>query len=224
MKIEQWPLEKPIPYARNARVCPESAIAKVAASIHEFGFKNPILVDGGGVIIAGHTRLLAAQRLGLETVPVVVASDLSAAQVKAYRLADNRTAQETSWDYEMLEIELQELVALEYDVVVTGFDAQELLDLKGDAGLGPEETQPVPEPPEEPISKLGDIWLLGDHRLMCGDSTDAGSVERLMNGARAALMFTDPPYLVDYDGGMHPSSEANGGIVNGVRVGHDEKK
>src|SRR5450759_3575621 len=115
-KLEHWPITRPLPYPRNARVCPEQAIAKVAGSIHEFGFKNPILVDAEGVIIAGHTRLLAAQRLGLDAVPVIVCADLSPAKVKALRLADNRTAQETSWDDELLALELEELLGLDVDL------------------------------------------------------------------------------------------------------------
>ncbi len=124
--IEQWPTDRPIPYARNARVIPDQAIGKVAASIKEFGFRAPILVDGEGVIIAGHTRLLAAQRLQLEHVPVIVCDDLSDAQVKAYRLTDNRTAQESSWDYELLNIELGDLATLDIDLSLTGFDPDEL--------------------------------------------------------------------------------------------------
>ena len=127
MKVEQWPTDRPVPYARNPRQAPEAAVAKVAASIKEFGFRQPILVDEEGVIIAGHTRLLAAQRLGLDTVPVIVCADLSPAKAKALRLADNRTAQETAWDYEMLELEIEELVACEYDVSLTGFEPEEMV-------------------------------------------------------------------------------------------------
>jgi len=126
-QLEWWPIERPIPYARNARVIPDSAVGKVAASIKEFGFKSPIIVDGEGVIIAGHTRLLAAQRLGMETVPVIVADDLTPAQVKAYRLADNRTAQESTWDMDLLSIELEELAGLDIDVSLTGFDDSDLM-------------------------------------------------------------------------------------------------
>ena len=126
LAIAWWPITKPIPYARNARLCPEAAIAKVAASLKEFGFRQPIVVDGDGVVIAGHTRLLAAQRLGLARVPVHVARDLTPQQVKAYRLADNRTAQETSWDLELLPLEIAELADLGYDLDVLGFDPEEL--------------------------------------------------------------------------------------------------
>ena len=138
--VEIWPVTMPIPYARNARVCPDSAIGKVAASIKEFGFKNPILVDREGVIIAGHTRLLAAERLGLSEVPVIVCADLSPARVKALRLADNRTAQETTWEYAMLNIELEELASDGFDVSLTGFDPDELVGLNPMPDAGDQET------------------------------------------------------------------------------------
>lgn len=127
--LKMWPPSRCIPYARNARVIPDSAVGKVAASIKEFGFKQPIVVDGEGVVIAGHTRLMAAERLGLEQVPVLVADDLTPAQVKAYRLADNRTGQEATWDYELLGIELEDLAGLDIDLSLTGFDAEELANL-----------------------------------------------------------------------------------------------
>jgi len=224
LKVEWWPTEKPIAYARNARVCPESAISKVAASIHEFGFKNPILVDGEGVIIAGHTRLLAAQRLELAKVPVIVCADLSPAKVKALRLADNRTAQETSWDADLLPLELADLAEFEYDLALTGFEPDELAAFLAEETEGLTDPDDVPDVPEEPVSQPGDLYLLGEHRLLCGDATSAEDVTRLMAGKRATLMPTDPPYLVNYEGGSHPSSEANGGIVNGKRVGHDERR
>lgn len=133
-----WPPSRCIPYARNARVIPESAVGKVAASIKEFGFKQPIVVDAEGVIVAGHTRLLAAERLGLETVPVLVADDLTPAQVKAYRLADNRTGQEATWDMELLGIELEDLAGLDIDLSLTGFDTWELTNLTADPPEFPE--------------------------------------------------------------------------------------
>jgi DNA modification methylase len=209
--VEWWPIEKPVAYARNARVCPESAVAKVAGSIKEFGFKNPILVDGEGVIIAGHTRLLAAQRLELVEVPVIVCADLSPAKVKALRLADNRSAQETSWDDELLALELEELLGLEFDLALTGFEPDELAAFLAEETEGLTDPDLVPEPPEEPVSKPSDLYLLGAHRLLCGDATNADDVQKLMARKRATLMATDPPYLVDYQGGAHPASEANGG-------------
>jgi len=206
LRVEWWPIEKPLPYSRNARVCPEQAIAKVAGSIHEFGFKNPILVDAEAVIIAGHTRLLAAQRLELKTVPVIVCADLSPAKVKALRLADNRTALETSWDDELLAIELEELLGLDVDLELTGFDEDEIAALLAEPTEGLTDEDSAPEPPLAPASRTGDLWLLGKHRLLCGDSTSVDDVQRLMVGKRASLMATDPPYLVDYTGGMHPSA------------------
>jgi DNA modification methylase len=212
LTVESWPIERPIPYARNARVVPEAAIAKVAASIAEFGWRQPIVVDEAGVILAGHTRLLAAQRLELAVVPVHVAAGLSPAQTKAYRLLDNRSAQETSWNEELLSLELEELSGIDIDLALTGFDEDELSVLLADPpteGLtGPDE---APEPPESPVSRAGDLWLLGRHRLLSGDSTSQDDVLRLMDGKRAVLMATDPPYLVDYQGGEHPASAANEG-------------
>jgi len=211
LEVAWWPIEKPVPYARNPRQAPEVAIAKVAASLTEFGWRQPIVVDAEGVIIAGHTRLLAAQRLGLEQVPVHVARDLTKAQAKAYRIADNRSAQETSWDFELLPLEMSELIDLGYDLELTGFDAIELAGFLTEPTEGLTDPDLIPEPPEESVSKLGDLYLLGRHRLLCGDATSVDDVQRLMAGKKASLMATDPPYLVDYQGGQHPATDANGG-------------
>ncbi len=228
LTVEMWPLEKPTPFASNARVVPDSAIAKVAGSIAEFGFRQPIVVDGEGVIIAGHTRLLAAQRLGMAEVPVHVAEGLSDAQVKAYRLADNRTAQETSWDDELLAIALEELSGEDIDLALTGFDEDELAALLAEPTQGLTDPDEVPEVPEEPISKTGDLWLLGPHRLLCGDSTNPEDVQRLMDGQRAVLMATDPPYLVDYDGSNHLTTKGGihaepAGLATGWDKYHDHE-
>jgi DNA modification methylase len=214
LAVEWWLIDKPVPYARNARVCPESAIAKVAGSLTEFGWRQPIVVDGDGVIIAGHTRLLAAQRLGLEQVPVHIATDLTPQQVKAYRLMDNRSAQESSWDMDLLPLELADLAEFEFDLALTGFEPDELAAILAEETEGLTDPDAVPEPPEEPVSKPGDLYLLGEHRLLCGDATNPDDVQKLMAGKRATLMATDPPYLVDYQGGAHPASEANGGAEN----------
>jgi DNA modification methylase len=211
LAVEWWLSERPIPYARNPRIADEAAVGKVAASIAEYGWRQPIVVDARGVIIAGHTRLLAAKRLGLARVPVHVATDLTPQQVKAYRLADNRTAQETSWDPELLPLEVAELADLGYDLDLLGFDSDELAELTFLAKEGLTDPDEVPEPPLEPVTKRGDLWQLGDHRLLCGDATDEDDVARLMDGKQAVLMATDPPYLVDYDGGNHPATHANGG-------------
>src|SRR5512135_75173 len=201
MNIELWPIDKPIPYARNARKISEAAVAKVAASIKEFGWRQPIVVDQEGVIIAGHTRLLAAQRLGLKTVPVHVAANLTPAQIKAYRLMDNRSHEEAEWDMELLPLELEDLKALDFDLGLTGFDERELGKLLG-SGRHPDEDV-VPEVPENPASKPGDLWLLGDlphqHRVLCGDSTSPEALVRLLGDRKPNLMVTDPPYGIELD-------------------------
>ncbi len=145
LAVAWWPIEKPVPYRRNPRVAPETAIAKVAASIAEFGWRQPIVVDEDGTVLAGHTRLLAAQRLGLEKVPVHVATDLTPEQAKAYRLTDNRTAQDTSWDAELLPLELGELIDLGYELDVTGFDPEELAALLAEPTAGLSDPDEVPD-------------------------------------------------------------------------------
>jgi len=211
LTVEWWEVERPVPYTRNARICPAQAVEKVAASIRQFGFRQPIVVDASGVVIAGHTRLAAAKQLGLAKVPVHIAGDLSPAQAKAYRLADNRTAEETSWDLELLPLELEGLIELEYDLAPLGFEKDELAELLSNPRQGERDPDAVPDPPSVPITRPGDLWELGPHRLLCGDSTDAASVKRLMDGRRASLLATDPPYLVSYDGGHHPATVGNGG-------------
>jgi len=179
-----------IPYINNPRINDE-AVDVVAASIKEFGFKNPILIDKENVIIAGHTRLKAAKKLGLKEVPTIKIEDLTEAQIKAFRIADNKTSEFSEWDFELLEIELEGL-----NDEFTGFDMKELDDMFSDDEevIEVEEDDFNKEPPEELISKKGDIWLLGNHRLMCGDATKKEDVERLMDGKRADMVFTDPPY------------------------------
>jgi DNA modification methylase len=198
MKVELIEIGRVIPYARNPRRN-ENAIAKVAASIKEYGFRQPIVVDEEMVIIAGHTRLQAAQSLELKKVPVHIADGLTQAQIKAYRLADNRTHEDAEWDEELLAIELGELDGLGFELDLTGFDAVELEELLGNAAIdGLTDDDEVPEAPEVAVSKEGDIWLLGDHRLICGDSTKAKTMKTLMGDELADMVFTDPPYNVDY--------------------------
>lgn len=202
--VEHWPLERLLPYARNARTHSEDQVAQIAASIVEFGWTNPILVDAAGTVVAGHGRLLAARRLGLDAVPVVVLGHLSEAQRRAYVIADNKLALNAGWDEQMLAAELHALNGDGFDLALTGFSEAELdqlmapLEDEGDStGRGDEDT--VPEPPAEPVTRPGDLWILGDHRLLCGDATVATDVERLLAGAVPHLMVTDPPYGVDYD-------------------------
>jgi DNA modification methylase len=218
LKVELWPIERPVPCGDNPRLCPPAAIEKVSESLKAYGFRQPIVVDREGVIIAGHTRLLAAQKLGLAQVPVHVA-DLTPEQARAYRLADNRTNEETSWNADLLASEIGALAEIDYDLSILGFDGDELAEILGLTSAGLTHPDLVPEPPQEPLSKPGDLWILGEHRLLCGDATKTEDVERLMAGERACLMVTDPPYLVNYTGGSHPATQANGG-----KAGQDPDK
>jgi len=195
MKIKIVPIGKIIPYARNPRKT-EGAVPKVAASIKEFGFRQPIVVDAEMVVICGHTRLEAARVLGLKKIPIHVADDLTEAQRKAYRLADNRTAQESSWDDELLNIELLELKEFGFDMELTGFDDRELVKAfvrhKGNT-----DEDDVPEPPVDPITQSGDLWLLGNHRLLCGDASLNENIKLLVNGTKPDILITDPPYGIN---------------------------
>ena len=201
-KVERWKIEKLVPYARNARTHSDEQVGQIAASIKEWGWTTPILVDEDGSIIAGHGRTLAAQRLQITEVPVMVAKGWSDAKKRAYVLADNKLAMNAGWDNEMLALELGEIGDLGFDLDLTGFTADEI------AALTPEHIEPgltdedeVPELPEQPVTVLGDVWVLGKHRLMCGDSTSIDAVDKLMDGQKADMVFTDPPYGVAYEGG-----------------------
>jgi ParB-like chromosome segregation protein Spo0J len=172
-KIEQWPTAKLLPYARNARTHSDEQVMQIAASIAEFGFTNPILAGADGVIVAGHGRLAAANKLGLSVVPVVVLDHLSATQRRALVIADNRIAENAGWDDAMLRVELEALQDDDFDLSITGFDLDDLADLQGDEdgdGSGSDQDDAVPEVSETAISQPGDVWLLGKHRLLCGDS------------------------------------------------------
>lgn len=217
MKVKETPIDQVIPYARNPRKNGD-AIAKVAASLKEFGWQQPIVVDNEMVVIAGHTRLAAARTLGMEKVPVVIADALTPAQVKAYRLADNRVGQEAQWDDELLSVELEELLADGYDLSETGFNEDELASLLAQEIEGLTQEDEVPEIPETPVTVEGDIWILGRHRIMCGDATSIDAVEKLMP-EKANMIFTDPPYLMDFTGGIHADGSKSfnakhGGIKN----------
>jgi site-specific DNA-methyltransferase (adenine-specific) len=194
--LEWWPVDRPVPYARNPRRN-DGAVDALAASIREFGFRSPVLVDAEGVVIAGHTRLKAARKLGLREVPVLVCADLPPEKVAALRLADNKTAELAEWDTPALDAELAELASAGVDMEPFGF-GDELAALAGTEGQTDEDA--VPEPPPEPFSRRGAVYALGRHRLMCGDSTSAEDVARLMGDDLAALWLTDPPYNVDYHG------------------------
>ncbi len=198
MQIEYIATGELIPYANNPRHNDGEAVDRVASSIKEYGFKNPIIVDKENVIVAGHTRYKAAKKLNLDTVPVIKADDLTPAQIKAFRIADNKVAEYSSWDNELLSLELEELKELDFDLDLTGFEDWEIESFLNT----PEETEAKEddyevEIPVEPITKQGDIWRLGRHRLMCGDSTDKKTVEALMNGNKADMVMTDPPYGIN---------------------------
>jgi DNA modification methylase len=194
-QIEQVSIEALIPYARNSRTHSDAQVAQIAASIKEFGFTNPVLIDEDGGIIAGHGRTLAARKLELDEVPCLRLAYLSEAQKKAYIITDNKLALNAGWDDEMLKVELSELKDLDFDLSLIGFDADELANL-----LEPEQVEgltdedEVPELPETPVTVEGDVWILGNHRLMCGDSTSIDAVDKLMSGQKADMVFTDPPY------------------------------
>lgn len=199
MRVKETPIGEVRPYPGNPRVN-DGAVEAVAASLREFGWQQPIVVDADGTIVAGHTRYKAARRLGMATVPVVVASGLTPEQVQAYRLADNKVGELATWDTGLLAGELDGICGI--DMGLFGFDPEDMA--VGDAGAGGVEDDGFDGEPDEsgePVTRPGDLWLLGGHRLLCGDATDAGDVARLMGGAQADLMVTDPPYNVAYEGG-----------------------
>lgn len=199
-RIEVWPLERLVPYARNPRTHSEQQVAQIAASIMEFGFNNPILVDSQAGVIAGHGRLLAARKLGMASVPVIVLDHLDENQRRAYLVADNRLSELAGWDAELLAQELKELSEAGFDATLAVFDDKEIDDFIASLERGSEvaETQqaeaPIPEVPEEAVTRPGDLWLIGPHRLICGDCRDAATVERLFEGRKANVVVTSPPY------------------------------
>jgi len=200
-KIEHWPTAKLLPYARNARTHSDAQIAQIAASIAEFGFVNPCLVGADGVLVAGHGRLAAAQKLGLATVPVVVLDHLTPTQRRALVIADNRIAENAGWDEAMLRVELEALQLEGFDLDITGFDADALADLlAGDetTNEGQTDEDAAPEVSETPVSRPGDVWICGDHRVLCGDATDADAYATVLGDEIADMVFTDPPYNVNY--------------------------
>ena len=218
VQIEQWPLDRLLPYAANARTHPDEQVAQIAGSIAEFGFNVPCLVDERGVLVAGHGRLLAAQRLGLSQVPVIRLDHLTDAQARAYRIADNQIALNSGWDDALLSAEVARLKEDGVDLELLGLPEDELdrllAGLDGEKG-GSEGEDVVPEPPATPISRPGDLWILGRHRLLCGDATRAADVARLLGDVRPHLMVTDPPYGVDYD----PSWRNEAGVSATARTG-----
>jgi DNA modification methylase len=201
LQLETWPVDRLIPYARNARTHSDQQVAQIAASIAEFGFINPVLVDSDGGIIAGHGRVLAARKLGRREVPIIVLAHLNENQRRAFILADNRLALNAGWDEQMLGLELEALVQAGCDLEITGFDQRELdqllVGLNQQALTDPDEAPPLQE---TAVTQLGDLWTLGEHRLLCGDSTQHDQLQRLLDGRTSDMIFTDLPYNAAYEG------------------------
>lgn len=222
--LKNYPTDKLIPYARNSRTHNDEQIAQIVASIKEFGFTNPILIGGDDVIIAGHGRLLAAQRMGLKEVPVIRLPHLSETQRKALVIADNKIALNAGWDEEMLALEMKELSELDFDLDILGFSEEELKELAtfGDPDPEPQtEEDEIPELPTEAVTKPGDIWILGNHRLLCGDTTHIDDVQKLMQNDVADMIFTDPPYNVNYGSTMKDSIRYHAGSLGGRKIMND---
>jgi site-specific DNA-methyltransferase (adenine-specific) len=200
-KVEHWPIDRLVPYAKNSRTHSEEQIAQIAASIKEWGFTTAVLVDEKGGIIAGHGRVLAARKLGIDTLPVMVATGWTEPQKRAYVIADNQLALNAGWNMEMLKTEIDGLKLEDFDIDLLGFEdgfLDGLLEPEPTVGLTDEDA--VPDAPEIPKTVLGDVWLLGNHRLMCGDSTSIDAVEKLCDGQLVDMWLTDPPYNVAYEG------------------------
>ena len=211
-KVERWPIERLIPYARNARTHSDEQVAQVVASIREWGWTNPVLVGEDGGIIAGHCRVLAGKQLGLGEVPVMLAAGWSEAQKRAYTLADNQLTLNAGWNPELLRLELGELKGLDFNLGLIGFDDAQLAALTANSGLtDPDE---VPEPPAVPVAQLGEVWQLGRHRLVCGDATKGRGCCQAFGGVQPHLMVTDPPYGVEYDAAWRGKARnANGKLL-----------
>ena len=220
--IEIIEVSRLIPYARNSRTHSETQVAQIAASIREFGFTNPVLIADDDTIIAGHGRILAARQLGMERVPCLRLSHMTDAQRQAYVIADNKLALNAGWDDELLALELGELRDGGFDLGLTGFTDDELAALlisEGEGTNGLTDEDAVPEAPEQPVTVEGDVWILGRHRLMCGDSTRIDAVDKLMDGRKADMVFTDPPYGVSYEGGHN--KKKRGQIIADSLAGDD---
>lgn len=221
LQVELVPVAQLAAYAANARMHSDEQVAQLAASIGEFGFNVPVLVDDAGVLIAGHGRVMAAKALGLERVPTIRLGHLTEAQARAYRLADNQIALTSTWDEALLAAELRDLRTEEFDLSTIGFAQDELErllavdDAEGAQGGASDADDPAPEPPSVPVSAPGDLWILGPHRILCGSSTSAPDVARLLGDAKPHLMVTDPPYGVNYD----PEWRNEAGVSTTQRTG-----
>jgi len=207
--FETWPIERCIGYARNPRKN-DHAVDKVASAIREFGFRVPIVAKSDGTVVDGHLRLKAAAKLGLTEVPVILADDLTETQIKAFRLSVNKVSEFAEWDIDLLKLEFEDLDAAGFDLTLTGFDLGEIAALTLDVTEGLTDPDAVPDAPAVPVTVLGDVWLLGRHRIACGSSTDAHTVEAVLAGVKPHLMVTDPPYGVGYDANWRNEAAAKG--------------
>lgn len=223
LNVQQIELEQLVPYARNARTHSDSQVAQIAGSIAEFGFVNPVLVGGDNIIIAGHGRVMAAKKLGLKTVPTIKLDHLTENQRRALVIADNKIAENAGWDEELLRLELQNLADEDFDLDLLGFDDVELDDLL--TSLDDDEAaaldENIPEVQENPVSRTGDIWIMGEHRLLCGDSTSEADMKKLMDGELADMVFTDPPYNVNYGDTAKDKLRSKGGAKAGRKIMND---
>lgn len=218
--VERWPLDRIIPSARNARTHTDAQVAQIAASMREWGWTNPVLVDEDGNLIAGHGRVLAARQLDFAEAPVMVARGWTESQKRAYLIADNRLAESAGWDTALLRLEIGDLNAQGFDLALLGFRDGEIADLLTERTVGLTDPDDTPETPREPVSRLGDVWRLGGHTLACGDATDPLVVERVLGGVRPHLMVTDPPYGVEYDANWRNEADrANGKPYGASAVG-----
>lgn len=223
LNVQQIALEQLVPYARNARTHSDSQVAQIAGSIAEFGFVNPVLVGGDNIIIAGHGRVMAAKKLGLESVPTIKLDHLTENQRRALIIADNKIAENAGWDEELLSLELKNLADEDFDLDLLGFDDVELDDLL--ASLDDDEAaaldENIPEVQENPVSRTGDVWIMGEHRLLCGDSTSEADMKTLMAGELADMVFTDPPYNVNYGDTAKDKLRSKGGNKAGRKIMND---
>lgn len=223
-KVERWPIDKLTPNARNARTHSDEQVDQIAASIKEWGWTTPVLASEQRVIIAGHGRVRAAKKLGLAEVPVMVAKGWTKAQIQAYALADNKLALNAGWDADLLALEIAELQEIGFDLDLTGFSLEEIAAFRSPATEGLTDPDEAPEPPADPISKGGDVWLLGRHRLLCGDSTTGADVAKVLGAVQPHLMVTDPPYGVEYDpawrkeAGLKQNKQRLGKVANDDRA------
>lgn len=220
-KITKHKVDDLIPYARNARTHSDDQVAQIAASIKEWGWTTPVLIDEDGRLIAGHGRVMAARKLGLDKIPAIMATGWTKAQKAAYALADNQLPQNAGWDIDLLKIEIMDLDAGGFDLSLMGFGADFMADLLKEKTEGLTDEDAVPEVPENPVTKPGDVWLLGNHRLMCGDGTSIDAVERLMPEKLANMIFTDPPYLMNFTGGTNADGSKSFNASHG-RIKNDK--